>query len=159
MKISSKENVMEKCHASYSNPLKLKQTIGSHHEHSILSIQFHLVHFSCFVHLTHWGRVAQIHNSKLGLYWFRQWLVTSLTSNHYLNQCWHIVDRIVGNKFKWNLNHNTAIFIEENNLKMLSAKWRPFFLGLNVLRKTSTQNAHTHSYLPVTCSTSHRICT
>ena len=34
--------------------------------------------------------------------------------SHYLNQCWSIVNWIVGNKLKWNLNRNIYIFIQEN---------------------------------------------
>ena len=33
---------------------------------------------------------------------------------HYLNQCWLIVNWTPGNKFQWNLNLNSLIFIQEN---------------------------------------------
>ena len=34
--------------------------------------------------------------------------------SHYLNQCWHIVNWTIGNKFQWNFNRNSNIFIQEN---------------------------------------------
>ena len=37
--------------------------------------------------------------------------------NHYLNQCWNIVNSTLGNKLKWNLNRNLYIFIKENALE------------------------------------------
>ena len=55
----------------------------------------------------------------------------------YLNQCWpdsltHIcnargrwVNWTLRNIVHWNLNSNINIFIEENHLKMLSARWQP----------------------------------
>ena len=40
---------------------------------------------------------------------------------------------MIGNKFQWNSNLNTAIFIQEKEL--LSAKWQPFCLCPNVLNQ------------------------
>ena len=37
-----------------------------------------------------------------------------LGSSHYLNQCWHVVNWTLENKFLWNLNPNSNIFIQEN---------------------------------------------
>ena len=51
-----------------------------------------------------------------------------------LNQCWNIVNRTLRNIFQWNLYRISNIFINKNALKMSSAKWRPFCLGLNVLK-------------------------
>ena len=34
--------------------------------------------------------------------------------SHYLNQCWNIVNWTLGNKFQWNFNRNSNIFIQEN---------------------------------------------
>ena len=34
--------------------------------------------------------------------------------NHYLNQCWNIVNWTLGNKLRWNLNQNLNIMIQEN---------------------------------------------
>ena len=44
------------------------------------------------------------------------------------NQCWIIVDRTPGNKFQWNSNRYSIIFI-----RLPSAKRQPFCLGLNML--------------------------
>ena len=32
----------------------------------------------------------------------------------YINQCWHIVTWTFKNEFRWNLNQNTTIYIQEN---------------------------------------------
>ena len=40
-----------------------------------------------------------------------------------------IVNWTLRNKFQWNLNRNSNIFIQENPLEMSSAKWRPFCPG------------------------------
>ena len=50
--------------------------------------------------------------------------VASLMQSHYLNQCWNNVNWILVNKSQWNWNQNTQI---------ATAKWQPFFPGLNVL--------------------------
>ena len=47
-------------------------------------------------------------------HWFRWWLVTWPAPNHYLNQCWNIVNWTIRNKLQWNLNRNSNIFIQEN---------------------------------------------
>ena len=45
--------------------------------------------------------------------------------SHYLNQCWVNVNWTIRNKFQWNFNRNSNIFIQGNVLKMSSEKWRP----------------------------------
>ena len=40
-------------------------------------------------------------------------LATCSVPNHYLNQCWIIVNWTTGNRFQWNLE-NITIFIKEN---------------------------------------------
>ena len=47
-------------------------------------------------------------------HWFRQWLVAWSAPNHYLNQCWDIVNWTLRNKLQWNFNQNTNIFIQKN---------------------------------------------
>ena len=47
-------------------------------------------------------------------HWFRQWLVASPAPSHYLNHCWNIVNRTLGDKLQWNCNRNSNIFIQEN---------------------------------------------
>ena len=37
-----------------------------------------------------------------------------MAPSHYLNQCWNIVNFSLRNKFQWNFNRNSSIFIQEN---------------------------------------------
>ena len=53
--------------------------------------------------------------------------------SHYLNQWWNIVNWTLRNKLQWNLNRNLKFSFKKIRLKVSSAKWRLFFLGLNVL--------------------------
>ena len=53
--------------------------------------------------------------------------------SHYLNQCWSIVNWILGNNLQLNLNRNLYIFIQENAFENVVWKGGHFF-GLNVLR-------------------------
>ena len=46
-------------------------------------------------------------------HWFRQWLV-AWSPSHYLNRWSNIVSWTLGNKFNWNINQNSYIFIHEN---------------------------------------------
>ena len=46
--------------------------------------------------------------------------------NHYLNQCWVIVNWILRNKLQWNFNQNTKFSFTKMHLKLSSAKWSPF---------------------------------
>ena len=70
----------------------------------------------------------------LNHHWFEYWLVIWLVPSHYLNQCRNIVKRTPRNKRQWNFNRQSYIFIQEM-LLMMSAKWQPFDLGPNVLRR------------------------
>ena len=57
-------------------------------------------------------------------------------SSHYLNQCWNIVNHVnwtLGNKLGKSYIEIYTFSFKEMHLKMLSGKWRPFCLGLNVL--------------------------
>ena len=62
------------------------------------------------------GRAIALHIcvSESDQHWFRYWLVTYLVSNHYLNQCWVIVNWTLRNKLQWNFNQNTNLFIHKN---------------------------------------------
>ena len=64
-------------------------------------------------HLTHLPQVMHICISESGQHWFRQWLVAYSAPSHYLNQCWVIVNWTPGDKFQWNFNQNTKLFIHE----------------------------------------------
>ena len=43
-------------------------------------------------------------------------------NDHYLNQCWDVVNWTLGNKPRWNLNRNSHIFIQENAFQ--NAVWK-----------------------------------
>ena len=45
-----------------------------------------------------------------------------MVPSHYLNQCWLVVNWTLGNKFQWNPNQNTNIFIEENEFQIVVCK-------------------------------------
>ena len=60
--------------------------------------------------LTHWGRVTHICVGNLTIIGSTAWSVP----NHYLNQCWIIVNWTLRNKLQWNLIRNSNIFIQEN---------------------------------------------
>ena len=47
-------------------------------------------------------------------HWFRWWLVAWTAPSHYLNQCLSIINWTLRNKFQWNFNQNSSIFIQEN---------------------------------------------
>ena len=96
--------------------------------------------------LTH-PPVPHICVSELGQRWFRQWLVACSAPSHYLDQCWVIVNCILRNKPQW--NQNTKLFIHKMHLKISSAKWQPFCLGLNVLNlllRVETNQRQTDSH-------------
>ena len=63
--------------------------------------------------------------------------------SHYLNQCWNIVTLILRNKFQWNINRNSY----EMHLKMSSAKWPLFWLGLNVLNCLRLSIIHRYMHI------------
>ena len=59
--------------------------------------------------------------------------------SHYLSQCWYIVNLTIRNKFHWNVNRNSYIFIHKNAFeKKTSAKWRP--LAAVLLYQLSSRN-------------------
>ena len=58
--------------------------------------------------------------------------------SHYLNQCWNIVNWTLRNKFQWNFNRSSNIFIQENELEdlvceMASTKSRPQCVKFHVV--------------------------
>ena len=57
--------------------------------------------------------------SELGQHWFRQWLVACSVPSHYLNKCWFIAKWTPGNKFQWNSNRNSTIFIQETSSEIV----------------------------------------
>ena len=82
--------------------------------------------------LTHWGRVTHICVSILtiigadnGLSPVRHQAIICTSAGIVVN--WNL-----RSKFQWNLERNAHIFIQENVFEIVSAKWRPFCLGLYV---------------------------
>ena len=71
------------------------------------------VHVEINRSLTHWGRVTHM-RQQTDHNWFRQWFVAWPAPNHYLNQCWNIVNWTLSNKILWILNRNSYIFIHKN---------------------------------------------
>ena len=95
--------------------------------------------------LINWGRVTHICVSKINHHWSREWFVAWSAPSHYLNQCWIIVHWNLKNKLQWNLNKICTFTFKKMHLKMSSVKWRPFCLGLNMLR-TIIQRQQTAKY-------------
>ena len=56
-----------------------------------------------------------------------------MAPSHYLNQCWIIVNWNLRNKLQWTFNRNYTFSFKKMHLKILSGKWWPFCLSLNVL--------------------------
>ena len=87
------------------------------------------------IKLTHWGRVTHICVSKLaiigsdnGLSPGRRQAITWTTAGMLLLQT-------LGTNFSEIFSEICAFSFKKMHLKMSSAKWRPFCLGLNVLRR------------------------
>ena len=82
---------------------------------SKLSFLFHYVNLPkgkvlvnlCVSTLINWGRVTHI---CVGNPTIIGWSAPS----HYLNRCWNIVNWTPKNRFQWNLNQKSQIFIQEN---------------------------------------------
>ena len=54
--------------------------------------------------------------------------------SHCLNQCWNIVNPNLRYKLQWNLSAIDRFLFKKMLSKISSAKWLPFWFGLNVLR-------------------------
>ena len=80
----------------------------------------------------HFSRPQSVNSSWSGGIIWCHWTVSALVTNHYLNQCWIIVNRILRNKFQWNLNKK-ADFYQEIVFENLPAKLRPFRSTLVIL--------------------------
>ena len=77
--------------------------------------------FSCIRYITHWDRVTHICVNKLTIIGSDNGLSQSAPS-HYLNQWWDIVNWNLRNKFQWNLERNSYIFIQENAFENVVCK-------------------------------------
>ena len=79
--------------------------------------------------LTHLLIVLHICVSKSCHHWFRWWLVAYSAPSHYVNQCWVIVNWILGNKLQWNFNQNIKLFIHENATENIVCKMAAILVG------------------------------
>ena len=92
---------------------------------------FHLTTSSCCI--THWGRVAYICVSKLIIIGSDNGLSPSRCQAIIWTNAGILLIRILGTNFSEILSEIHAFWFKKMHLKMSSAKWRPFCLGLNVL--------------------------
>ena len=74
----------------------------------------------------------------------RQWLVAWSTPSHYLNQVWCVYNWNLGNKFRWNLNRNTTLFIQKNEFENAVCKRAAICLGLKADVPVNTLRPRQH---------------
>ena len=100
--------------------------------------------------LTHWGQVTYIYMRQWSYHqWFR--LVAWLVPSYYLNQCLNIVNGTLGNKFQWNHNQNSNIFIPGNAFEnvicnMVSISSQPQCVKI---QNHNTKQAENHVHISV----------
>ena len=65
--------------------------------------------------------------------------------SHYLNQCWIIVNWNPRNKFQWNLDQNTIIFIQENAIENVVCQMSAILsrLSISIHTRIMSQTKHT----------------
>ena len=117
--------------------------VNSRHKGPVTQKHFHLTTSSCCI--THWGQVTYIWVSKL----------TIIGSDNGLSPGWRnaiiwtnagiLLIRTLGTNFSEILSGIHAFWFEKMHLKMSSAKWRPFCLGLNVLTGPVCGYVKTHT--------------
>ena len=93
--------------------------------------QWWLNYWRIYASLSLNGLTPQCHicASEMSEHWFRKWLVTCSAPSHYLNQCWLIVKWTPENKFQWNSNRNSIIFLQENAFEIVCQNGSNFVLG------------------------------
>ena len=122
-----------KCWPFFFRPQHVEQTCSAIPQ-VIFTCTYNIIHMHKHLHmLNHWGRVMHICISKLIIIGSDN--VTWLVPNHYVNQCWNIVNWIPRNKLQWNLIRNSYIFIKENVFENVIWKMPAIFHGLSVLTK------------------------
>ena len=93
--------------------LSVLNILENHHLHWTMNLRnrMMIMHRTTqwYFNLTHNGRVTHIFS-------FLQYTICLMPS-HYLNQCWLIVNWTARNKFQWNFNQNTTVFIWENRFE------------------------------------------
>ena len=80
-------------------------------------------------------------------HWFREWLATWSVPNHYVNQCWNIVNSNLRNKFWWNFKWNSYIFSQENAFEnvvyeMAASLSGPQYIDATVHLKSYAHGSH-----------------
>ena len=73
---------------------------------------------------------------------FRQWLFAWPAPSHYLNQCWDIVNWTLRNKFEWNFNRNSYLFIRENEFQNVVRKMTDTFSRSQYVKWSSWADLH-----------------
>ena len=96
--------------------------------------------------LTHLPLVSHICVCQLGQHWFRKWLVAYLAPNHYLNQCWLIVNWTPRNKLQWNFDQNTKFFIHESAFENLICEMATMLSRGSWVNWTKDGTVHWHIY-------------
>ena len=66
------------------------------------------------------------------------------SANPSSEQCCNFVNWTLRNKFQWYIDRNSCIFIQENAFTIVSGKWQPSCLGLNVVRFVVATVIHIH---------------
>ena len=79
--------------------------------------------------LTHWDRVTHICVGKLTIIGSDNGMSPGRRQAIIRTNAGILLIRTLRTNFQWNLQRNSYIFIQENALKMSSAKWRQFCLG------------------------------
>ena len=94
--------------------------------------------------LTHWGRVTHICVSKLTIIGSDNGLSPGRRQAIIWTNAGILLIRTLGTNFSEILSAIHTFSLKKMHLKMSSAKWRPFCLGLNVL--TSLRRCHMDVY-------------
>ena len=104
------------------NMMKINVCGAMRNMESILYLNtYHASKYEFSQFLTHLPIVPHICIRQLGEHWFRWWLVAYLAPNHYIKQCWVIVNWTLRNSLQWNFNQNSKFFIRKMCLEMSSA--------------------------------------
>ena len=110
----------------------------SHNFYHLLDFEFILISFVVRkpfgILLTHWGRVTHICVSKLTIIGSDDGLAPGRRQTIIWTDAGILLIGPLGTNFSENLIGIQTFLFKKMRLKMSSAKWRPFCLGLNVLR-------------------------
>ena len=95
----------------------------------------------CSGNLTHWGRVTHICVSKLNIIGSDNGLSPERRQANIWTNAWILLIGPSGTNFSEILIGIHTFSFKKIHLKMSSAKWRPFCLGLNDLKFLTSQDA------------------